>query len=754
MRADLMRWKNTSGALALLVSLLATPLAAQSPPEVAREVGSYDRIIGDLENQFVKPAILASRYRTEARLNDARVAYFLGDFQRASVLFMDIVQRESSTFPSYRESVYLLGDSLYKLRNYQASRRFLKQLLAMGQGPYHDDAARLYLEMAYESRNFDGVDEIVSRLQGQGVDGALSYISGKTLYRQGKYPEARQAFARAAASIEYAVVADYFQGVVLVADKKYDEARTVFENVTRRTAATPRDIAVLELAYIALGRLAYERGDFEAAIDLYNRVPRESEHFDRALWEFTWVLVAKKMHREARRNVEILLLSDPDPTFIPEAKLLKADLSVMLDEYELAEDDFRDVLATFEPVKREMDEFAAKQQDLQAFFAVLVEDDLNASEPSSLPPLVAQWLESDPTIRSATNMIRDVRGVSGDIEDSMSVLREINARLQSSTRVQSFPDLAEGVVQGIEAENRLLTLRHALITDQAPKATGSMSAAEQQQWQVINQELLQIQTSYINAPQTRAQLAKREEAVFSEYDRLKAQLDAVAYQIDSQNAQLAAVDTYLDKEYGRNLTPAEKVRVDGLRADVRATLTELEKLRQTIQEELTLSRTQVGVGDAVVLAEADIRRRYRETMGRAEALLGNRGVGADTTTARAAIPVLEQRLDAYFARMNAIVDEKVNEIRAEVDGEERLLAEHRASLQELLYASEGGAGVLAYLNFMRTRAKFDELILRGDVGLIDVKWQKKERVTRRINQLFEDRTSELRMLQEAFNEVR
>ena len=104
--------------------------------------------------------------------------------------------------------------------------------------------------------------------------------------------------------------------------------------------------------------------------------------------------------------------------------------------------------------------------------------------------------------------------------------------------------------------------------------------------------------------------------------------------------------------------------------------------------------------------------------------------------------------------MNELIGDKVKEVRETVRNEELLLGEHRASLDEMVHAADGGAGVLAYLNFMRARTKFDELVLRGDVGLIDVGWQKKERMSNKINQLFEDRTGELRMLQDAFDEVR
>jgi chromosome segregation ATPase len=461
------------------------------------------------------------------------------------------------------------------------------------------------------------------------------------------------------------------------------------------------------------------------------------------------------MFREARRNVEILLLSDPDPAFVPEAKLLKADLSVRLDEYELAEEDYRDVLNSFEPIKKEMDVFISQQKDIQSFFGVLVQTELSGAEPDIMPPLVKAWVESDPTIRSAMQLIKDVRSISSDIDDTMSAVREINSRLESSTRVQSFPELAQGFARGVEAESQLLEIRRKMLDAQLPSVQGSMTPTESQEWEPLAVELEQLRLSFAEMPQTRDALAKREDAVFYEFDRLRGQIDAVGLQIDSLRAQVAGVDAYIKNDYGRPIKPDELTRINELRAEAKANITNLETIRVELQQEIAHTRDQIGMGDAVVLAEAKLRHKYSAALGRAERLLGNRGTdAAQITAARAKVPALQTRLDAYFNRMNELIGDKVKEVRETVRNEEVLLGEHRASLDEMVHAADGGAGVLAYLNFMRARAKFDELVLRGDVGLIDVGWQKKERMSNKINQLFEDRTGELRMLQDAFDEVR
>jgi len=58
------------------------------------------------------------------------------------------------------------------------------------------------------------------------------------------------------------------------------------------------------------------------------------------------------------------------------------------------------------------------------------------------------------------------------------------------------------------------------------------------------------------------------------------------------------------------------------------------------------------------------------------------------------------------------------------------------------------------LNYQAVGRQFEEIILRGHVGLIDVSWRKKESVTTEINQLFENRASELQLLRDAFQDVR
>lgn len=747
--------------LSAVLTFLPVAAFAQGVNELAAEVQSFEGSVSKLEKRYLKPAMLASRYKLEARYNDARVAYFMQDYSRASVLLVDVVRNEKfKGLQSYREALFLLGDSLFQMRNYVAARRYFEQVFEAGPGSFYEQAAGRLLEIAYLTKNFDRLDDLYARLQGGNMGAAISYLSGKAFYEQKNYAKARENFARAATNPEYALTAEYFRGVTYAAEGKIAEAKQVFEAIPRGTTPTnAREYEIVDLAWLALGRLAYEDGDIEHAIDYYNRVPKGSPHYDRMLWELTWVLVSRGNYQEARRNVDIIqFLEDPDPDIAAQSQLLRADLSLKLDEYDAARADYAAVLDKFTPAAEQMNAFVAKHEDLPTFFNVMVEESMAGVDSNVLPPLVDEWIQNDPDMRAASQMLSDVQVMDRQIRDSYRMLDEISARLNSSTRVQTFPELAEGMSHGIAAEARLIEIRQKLLAAQYDIVGGSMSDADKARWAQMLEELAAIQEKFDAMPATRQQVQERSTMVFDELDRLRRRVDQIGYELDAQRAQLSAVDNYLQNDYGQPLNTKQRKDVEDARARLRQTIDELTKTKEALEHELNLNRQLMGSGDSVMHAERQLRLEYRAKLDAARDFLNSFG-GSDArlqtiANARAKMPALEQRLDSYFAKMDELVGEKVDELQQDIAVERELIDDHRRSMQELVSASQSGAGVLAYLNFMKAQHEFNEIVLRGDVGLIDVAWEQKEDLSTKISDLFEERTSELRLLQEAFEEVR
>ncbi|HCF61353.1 MAG TPA: hypothetical protein DFS52_25575, partial [Myxococcales bacterium] len=62
-------------------------------------------------------------------------------------------------------------------------------------------------------------------------------------------------------------------------------------------------------------------------------------------------------------------------------------------------------------------------------------------------------------------------------------------------------------------------------------------------------------------------------------------------------------------------------------------------------------------------------------------------------------------------------------------------------------------GTIAYQSFKRIRRQFYELVLKADVGLVDVAWTRKQNKTNEIQDLAKQKEREVKGLEDEFKEV-
>jgi enamine deaminase RidA (YjgF/YER057c/UK114 family) len=100
------------------------------------------------------------------------------------------------------------------------------------------------------------------------------------------------------------------------------------------------------------------------------------------------------------------------------------------------------------------------------------------------------------------------------------------------------------------------------------------------------------------------------------------------------------------------------------------------------------------------------------------------------------------------------VDERVAELQETIDRERELLNQRAKTLVALKDDAKDRATQMAYRQYVEVTGEFDQLVLRGDVGLIDVAWQRKEGKTQQIEQVLQERSNQLEELKQSFDEVR
>lgn len=781
------------GALAAAALALAPQRALAQQAHSQQELDQIGKRIDTLEARYLQPELITAKFSVDKRFNDGKVAYNLGQYGQASVLFLDVISKTTpQAYVGYAEALYLLGDSLYKQRNFVGARSFLRQLVALGPAASnYQQALKTLLEIAYKTNNYNEINEIYAKLDNQSeLSPSLNYLRGKTLFGQKRYAEARAYFDKATQDPQLKPQAAYFAAVTLVSEargaegdatagpdrvaapgqkvdaEKLKQADARFDAITKLAPSTPAVAGIVNMAFLARGRLAYERGEYEQAIDLYNRLPREDKHFSKAIYEATWALVQLKRYEMAQRNIKILPLTDPDPDMYTRAMLLQADLSLRIQDYDSALRWFDDILSRYDSVRDQINAFEQQHPDLKTFFESLVKEDLRLEIPEGLPTIRTdmtirtpeQWLTEGVVMNKAKLLLGDLSTVRTDLRESFTILDALEARLGSTTRIQSFPKLSAGKRLAIGVEADLITIRDDLVRREAQLARGGLSGSDAQRLDQLNAELATLKKRLGASASTPDELLQRDAQIASDFKRMRRKLDEVGLMIDERRKALAEINRF-NATQGNKLSAKDRAAFDALRDEAARDIEGWEKLRLQLRRNVDVLRQKVGLGDARTKNEAALRDLYQQRLAEAEQLLRQSstpdgGELAGVRRLRAQIPGLQARISGYNNKIDQLVELKTSQLRERIKNERVMVQGYADTLGLISGSSKGVVAEIVLRNFLTKKEKFNRIILRADVGKIDVLYQRKEDSSRTINELFQSRSKELKRLEETFREVR
>ncbi|HLM47128.1 MAG TPA: tetratricopeptide repeat protein, partial [Myxococcaceae bacterium] len=314
------------------------------------------------------------------RFSDGEIQYLLEEWAHASTLFYDLVSDPAfRSHERYPHALFFLGESLYQQGNYVGARLYLRELLAQPDTRLYREALARYLEIAGRLNQFTGMDEYIERarqLSGGQLPPELEYVYGKWLFKRTDLPDverrerARAAFTRLAAMPQgrFQKQSAYFLGVLSVQEGDYAGAVERFRPLASTTPQEPELKRLQELASLSLGRLLYELGRYDEALDRYTELPRDSDAFVESLYEIAWVHVKKGDYEKAKNATDILLLVGPESPVAPEARLLQGHLQLKLRKYDEATATYEEVIGTYKPVRDQVDALLKANQDPIAYF--------------------------------------------------------------------------------------------------------------------------------------------------------------------------------------------------------------------------------------------------------------------------------------------------------------------------------------------------------------------------------------------------
>lgn len=763
-------WLGLFLALGLLASFASEGLA-QNLAAANRNLFDLEADAQRLMADPVRPLDRKSETFVEERLTDGELYLRLEDYLRAAILLTDIVDHYP-THRAYPEALFLLGESLFFADDYLGARRRYAQVIDRGAepafSPYLQRSLSRLIQIAIHTRDFREVDSYFSRLDAipsSTLSVTTAYFRAKYLYNravpvddvlntpassairgvdQGRLEQARKGFLAIPSGTEFSLRAKYFVGTIHTLRGEYLDAIAAFRGILGHEPANEQEQGIVELTYLGLGRLYYETEELEQAVEAYRAVGQTSARFDQALFELAWTYIRLGDAIQAERALEVLSVAAPDSPLNADGKVLRGDLLARNGRYDEAEGVFDEVRATFGPIRDDLSAKRSKYPDLHAYFQTVVRENLDDFDIDDfLPESARRWIELEGDYERALEVLADLSEAKQLVHETNELAERITAALSAPNRLSVFSDLRRQRERTTGLRNRAARARVTLIEAES-QARGDRPG----QVAPVRSRRREVQSEVMKMPVDTEDFVDRDMERLAEFRAAERDLQGLRIEILGLEARIVASRTGLPSIDPQKADP--KALAAQL-AEHEAEIKEYEDQLIWIRRRLEVGRLHVGVGDKRYQADDVERNDFIDLVGRERQLAGSGGPQFDEAFSRVA--AIERRLDQRDAELAAVLKRRVSQVLSAVDEETANLRRYRAALGSLEGETEDVVGAITYLNFNRVHDRFYDLVLRADVGKIDVSWARREDHRVRIDTLTRERARELQALDDEFSDV-
>ncbi len=814
---------------------VAAPVGADEVGELGGKVTEIDARVNEITAQL-KPPGEPGPELAERRLIDAQVLYELKNYEAASIILFDVVEKYP-TSKAYPEALYYLADSLYLKRDFLSSRRFFEKIVDVGQAhARYPEALQRLIELSLHTGDYSPVDGYIAKLDAVAVQRQLPsvpYVKGKYFYFRHQYDKALDALRVLKPDHIYFFHGTYFIGASLVASgpDKFDDAVSAFSMITKYeqqaldaeakakadkkplpAGLTASQKIISELAHMALARIYLERGQLIQSLDEYSRIQQKSNNFSDMLYESAWVAIKGKDYLKARRQLDLLLLNTPDSALAPEVKLLLGSLSIRQQDYGPATDSFTKTRDEFEPIYKMLAAELQKTSSTPGYFRALIQKNLAKFDVAAiLPPSTARWVKDEVDVQKLQTLIGDENDLKKSLDEAEDIVKRLEKILHSPARINVFPNLAAARAKATELANTLTDTKRKLAERQTKLVSPVVGAQKAQLDQLQTErarlesmlQLLPARAASLQEQQARVRVAlneldKRASEMSTEVVSLEktfhatrkiwlestkqktgaqetqessppsadpglgsaAKLDEVTKRLDSERS-----DVDKTKERLERLKTTVLEKPNDAKVELAAVGLEIERLRavvDTIRKDILDAASSVGVDDADMLAAAKVRADYGELLKRQHDLVVDvqQRLGPDDRSKSEQLQsildragAVDQKIASFNAKIDEILDAKLKDVQSALLEEKAKVAEFQGKLSGYTDESTDVGGAVMAENLQNVSTRFYNVVVRADVGIIDVAWALKDSSTRESNRLVAERKRELKLLDDEFKEV-
>jgi hypothetical protein len=227
--------------------------------------------------------------------------------------------------------------------------------------------------------------------------------------------------------------------------------------------------------------------------------------------------------------------------------------------------------------------------------------------------------------------------------------------------------------------------------------------------------------------------------------------------INSVHATGTAIRKYMADE-GTKITPELEESVEGSLVQLGPEVDSIQQEIDDLRKEIVMTRDAAAPGDPVAAAERDARAKLVAALDdehdAAAKMLGssNRDEQQMGTLVAQAKRIL-QTLDGADQQIDSTASAALAAVKSELEQQKVALADYKKEYDDSEAESRSLGGTVLGQSFRDVKSKFYDVIVRADVGVIDVSWSRREESEDELKRLNLEKQREAKQIRDEFREI-
>lgn len=749
-----------SGFAVLFVfsSLLQAKDIVSSEQDIFSKLEGIENSLSDIESEYrdasalyLNPLTLNSDYK-EPVVNKIKKADFYfnkKDYISSGSIYYSILISLDKKDRLWEEVVFKLAESLYSNRNYISASRYYDMILTEIQNSRHKiDALKRLISASYHLGNYAVSKKYYTEFIEIGYDISkdqdLLYFLAKSLFFDGQIEESMNVFSSLNEQAVYYPQGLYFLGVIDIGRNELKKALINFEKVAaiEKTDRYHMFNRVYEQSILAAARISFELGDLDKSVRYYALLDKRSEHFAQAYYELCWTYIKREEFTRAVDSLRLIKYIAPDSIVAPQAELLEGSLLIRLKKYGEAMVVFNDVVKKYSSVKKELNSIENKS------FLDSVKAGRLSSKLSPYSPVVRSLLKENKKFSNSMKLSDDVEILEKEIEKVDKLEQKIGSIVDNKNAAALFPPLKKGSSSAIFLQNKVASIRNELLEIRKNHVWEQLTDNEKGKFSELEKQKKQLTEVVDNISLSPDQIEKKAAEYAKLIIEMEEELHRTAIQTRSIYEQLDGISISYAREKGEAVENDKLMeRINKEKDEILSAIESLTDYKNLIEKE----KNRLILGGDIISRVVIARNSLNKIVLQQDAILSKTTFKDGTVEKRISDLLrksdeLDRSLDIFFKDLNDAVKEIINKIRMSYESERNNLNEYKSELSSVKREITEMATLAMYSNINKVKSSFSELILKADLGIIDVAWEKKEEATSEKIQLKTKKAKEIRDL--------